>query len=93
MLQVYFENAAVEFGAMSGDERRLAAPPAMWPEFSRNTRRCGRAASGTRDQYAACARTSAIPDPSSTADDHGPSWCEPMITVSSSAPGSSPTTL
>jgi hypothetical protein len=34
-----------------------------------------------------------MPLPSSTADAQGPSWCEPIMTVSSSAPSSSPTTL
>lgn len=34
-----------------------------------------------------------MPLASSTADAHGASWCEPMITVSSLRPGSRPTTL
>ncbi len=34
-----------------------------------------------------------MPLPSSTAEAHGPSWCEAIITTSSSDPGRSPTTL
>jgi hypothetical protein len=34
-----------------------------------------------------------MPEPSSTAEAHGPSWCDPMMTLSSSAPGNSPTML
>src|SRR5438132_3810659 len=71
----------------------VPAPCAMWPDVSRNNILCGLTRAGTRDQYIACAITSATPDASSTADVHGPSWWEPMITQSSDAPGSDPTTL
>ncbi|GAA1177462.1 hypothetical protein GCM10009578_019170 [Streptomyces rhizosphaericus] len=54
---------------------------------------CGRSSRGTDAQNVACARTSATPEASSTADAQGPSWCEPTITQWSEAPGRVPTTL
>ncbi len=73
-----------------------ARVPAAWaicPAVSRNSRLCGRCSRGTPAQWRAAASTSAIPVPSSTAEAHGASWCEAMITQWSEAPGKVATTL
>ena len=65
----------------------------MWAAWSTTSWRWGRSSAGWAAQYLAWASTIEMPVPSSTAEDHGPSWCDPTITISSSAPGSSPMTL
>ena len=55
------------------DNLNTPTPPAMWPHVTRNTKLNGLSTSGTLAQYFACAKTKAIPLPSSTALAYGAS--------------------